>query len=109
MLFVSLRAGGLTVSTNLRCGGKTGTASGRQPVMSTFPVQHPRPCHSDGPPADVTDWRRCRLIEAGFPVALAAALARTPSVDVHALLQLVDRGCPPELAARILSPLGASA
>jgi hypothetical protein len=32
--------------------------------------------------------------------------ASTPAVDVHALLQLVDRGCPPELAARILSPIG---
>ncbi|WP_344257069.1 hypothetical protein [Terrabacter carboxydivorans] len=26
-------------------------------------------------------------------------------VDLHALLELVDAGCPPELAARILSPL----
>ena len=33
-------------------------------------------------------------------------LAGTPSVDLHALLQLVDRGCSPELATRILSPLG---
>jgi hypothetical protein len=30
------------------------------------------------------------------------------AIDVHALLQLVDRGCPPELAARILSPVAAS-
>jgi hypothetical protein len=26
-------------------------------------------------------------------------------VDVHALLELVDRGCPPVLAARIMAPL----
>jgi len=26
-------------------------------------------------------------------------------VDLHDLLDLVDRGCPPELTARILSPL----
>jgi hypothetical protein len=26
-------------------------------------------------------------------------------VDIHALLELVDRGCPPHLAARILAPL----
>jgi hypothetical protein len=25
--------------------------------------------------------------------------------DLHALLELVDRGCPPALAARILAPL----
>lgn len=48
-------------------------------------------------------WRRCRLREAGFPNPLAAALA-SQRVDLHALLQLVDAGCPPELAARILSP-----
>jgi hypothetical protein len=44
-------------------------------------------------------------LEYGFPPALADALARD-RVDLHALLQLVDRGCPPELAARILSPWG---
>jgi hypothetical protein len=44
------------------------------------------------------------LREAGFPPVLARTLART-RVDLHALLELVDAGCPPELAARILSPL----
>ena len=29
-------------------------------------------------------------------------------VDLHELLVLVDRGCPPELAARILAPLDAA-
>jgi hypothetical protein len=60
-------------------------------------------CRSDGPPADVVAWRHCRLLEAGFPEPLATRLSRA-RVDVHALLQLVDRGCPPELAARILGP-----
>jgi hypothetical protein len=32
-------------------------------------------------------------------------LARDPRTDLHALLELVDRGCRPELAARILAPL----
>jgi hypothetical protein len=54
---------------------------------------------------DVTAWRRRRLVETGFPEPLADRLAADAAVDVHALLQLVDRGCPPELAARILSPL----
>jgi hypothetical protein len=44
-----------------------------------------------------------RLRDAGFPGALAESLARQ-QVDLHALLQLVDRGCPPHLAARILAP-----
>jgi hypothetical protein len=46
-----------------------------------------------------------RLRAAGFPPALAAALARDGRVDLHALLELVDRGCRPDLAARIVAPL----
>lgn len=53
---------------------------------------------------DVRTWRLCWLLDAGFEPGLAEALAGT-TVDLHALLELVDRGCPPELAARILSPL----
>lgn len=49
-------------------------------------------------------WRRCRLVEAGFAPALAAAVAADRGFDLHALLELVDRGCPPELAVRILAP-----
>ncbi|HET7477047.1 MAG TPA: hypothetical protein VFJ97_13625 [Dermatophilaceae bacterium] len=63
------------------------------------------PCCQPGPPVDVVAWRACRLRESGFPPALAAVLARQ-RVDLHALLQLVDAGCPPELAARILAPIG---
>ena len=54
---------------------------------------------------DVIGWRRRRLLDAGFPQRLALSLAATPGIDLHALLELVDRGCPPELAARILSPV----
>jgi hypothetical protein len=50
-------------------------------------------------------WRARRLISAGFPIDLAQRLARTDRLDLHRLLELVDRGCPPELAARILAPL----
>jgi hypothetical protein len=60
---------------------------------------------SGGPPVDVRAWRRCRLLEAGFPAALAESVAGDPRFDLHALLQLVDRGCPPVLAVRIVSPL----
>lgn len=66
-------------------------------------TRHERWCH-DGPPAEVVAWRLCRLLESGFPKDLARELASTPHVDLHALLELVDRGCPPVLAARILSP-----
>lgn len=50
-------------------------------------------------------WRAQRLLGAGFPPYLADQLAHESGMDVHALLLLVDRGCPPELAARILAPL----
>ncbi len=50
-------------------------------------------------------WRARRLLSAGFPVELAQRLARTEGMDLHRLLSLVDRGCPPHLAARILAPL----
>jgi hypothetical protein len=53
----------------------------------------------------VTEWRRRRLLAAGFAAGLASELAAQCDTDLHALLELVDRGCPPELAARILAPL----
>jgi hypothetical protein len=53
----------------------------------------------------VVGWRRQQLSAAGFDPSTADALARNPSVDLHALLDLVDRSCPPRLAARILAPL----
>jgi hypothetical protein len=57
------------------------------------------------PSTDVEAWRLRRLVDAGFPLRLALELAATPGVDLHALLALLDRGCPPELAARILAPI----
>lgn len=55
--------------------------------------------------AAVVAWRERQLIAAGFDPLLAAELAMTCSYDLHALIGLVGRGCPPELAARILAPL----
>lgn len=56
------------------------------------------------PELHVVAWRRRRLLDAGFAYDLADALAADGRIDLHALLQLVERGCPPGLAARILSP-----
>jgi hypothetical protein len=56
-------------------------------------------------PADVVAWRRRRLDRAGFTPEVAARFAAEARVDLHALLDLVDRGCPPHLAARIVAPL----
>lgn len=55
--------------------------------------------------AEVLFWRRKQLVAAGFPPALAAEVADDPSSDLHALIELAERGCPPELAVRILAPL----
>jgi hypothetical protein len=61
-----------------------------------------------GPPAPshaIAVWRRGRLLEAGFAPELASELAEDPRVDLHAVLALTDRGCRPDLAARIVAPL----
>jgi hypothetical protein len=54
---------------------------------------------------DVAGWRREQLVRSGFPVVTAARLAGDPRYDLHALIELVERGCRPELAVRILAPL----
>ncbi|MGE5291854.1 MAG: hypothetical protein ACM3ML_32600 [Micromonosporaceae bacterium] len=73
--------------------------------MTAHHVAHRPP----GPPGedhtDITGWRLKRLLAAGFSQPLAMRLATTPGADLHALLDLVDRGCPPDLAARILDPV----
>jgi hypothetical protein len=55
--------------------------------------------------ATVESWRREQLAAAGFPLPAARRLGRDPRYDLHALLDLVSRGCEPALAARILTPL----
>jgi hypothetical protein len=55
--------------------------------------------------AGVVAWRSARLRKAGFDSELAEQLSRECGVDLHALIELVERGCPPPLAARILAPL----
>jgi hypothetical protein len=48
----------------------------------------------------VHDWRVERLTELGVPPALAEAYA--DRLDWHQVARLVRRGCPPELALRIV-------
>jgi hypothetical protein len=54
---------------------------------------------------DVLRWRREQLVRAGVPLPLATRIAGDPRYDLHALIGLVERGCPPEVAVRILAPL----
>jgi hypothetical protein len=50
-------------------------------------------------------WRRERLREVGFDRQLANTVAEDPAYDLHAILDLVDCGCPAELAVRIVAPI----
>lgn len=51
------------------------------------------------------NWRRLELIQRGFPGPLAERVARDDRYDLHQLIELVEQGCAPTLAVRILSPL----
>ena len=54
---------------------------------------------------ELVAWRRDQLVRSGFPFPLAAQLAEDARWDIHVLIELVESGCAPELAARILAPL----
>ncbi len=53
----------------------------------------------------VVRWRRAQLLQAGLPRSLAARVARDERYDLHDLIQLVEHGCSPDLAVRILRPI----
>jgi hypothetical protein len=48
---------------------------------------------------------RTLIATMGHSRSEAAELVAEPAVDLHELLVLLDRGCSPALAARILAPL----
>ena len=50
----------------------------------------------------VERWRSDELLRVGFDVETATLLAAEMAVDLHTALDMVERGCPPDLAARIL-------
>jgi hypothetical protein len=54
---------------------------------------------------EVVRWRREQLVHSGFPLPLADSLSKEARYDLHALIELVECGCRPEVAARILAPL----
>lgn len=100
-MLVASEVGGLTGLAHV---GKTGGRSRSKQGMTTHQTRTPEARRPVGPPVDVVAWRASRLCEAGFPWALADLLARSRA-DLHELLSLVDAGCPPSLAARILAPI----
>jgi hypothetical protein len=50
----------------------------------------------------VERWRTAELMRVGFAGDDAVALAARLDVDLHEAIELVQRGCPPQLAFRIL-------
>jgi hypothetical protein len=51
---------------------------------------------------EILSWREEQLLKAGYPHADASELAEDPAVDLHRAVELVERGCTPELARQIL-------
>jgi len=60
---------------------------------------------SRGDVDEVAEWRLAQLSQAGFQPPLAVEVAADARFDLHALIELVEHGCPPALAVRILAPL----
>jgi hypothetical protein len=50
----------------------------------------------------VERWRAGELERAGYPREAAARLAARHDVDLHRAVELLERGCSPELALQIL-------
>jgi hypothetical protein len=55
----------------------------------------------EGEQAKVESWRLHVLIEAGYPLPLAEKLAASDA-DLHACVELIERGCSATTAAEIL-------
>jgi hypothetical protein len=86
---------------NAMCRGKAKAAA----VANTAMASHTISYDTRSEHGAVVGWRRGRLLAAGFVPELAARLARDCRIDLHSVLDLIDRDCPPALAAQILAPL----
>jgi hypothetical protein len=64
---------------------------------------HPRTPPPE-PGGNLAGWREQRLLRAGVEADLAASIASDCAMDLHAMIELLEGGCPPDLAARILAP-----
>ena len=51
---------------------------------------------------EVFRWRFEELLRAGYDAGSALILAGHAEVDLHAARRLLERGCPPETATRII-------
>ena len=79
--------------------GKTPTSGVHSPHMNALRRRQPDERQQ------LIAWRRQYLSHVGVDAELVARVAADLRWDVHALLQLLERGCPPHLAARIYAPI----
>jgi len=56
----------------------------------------------EGEEERVLAWRESALVRAGYTAKDAFELACRPDIDLHTAIDLLDRGCPPATALRIL-------
>jgi len=96
--FVSAAARVLPVAAHRRQWGKS-------PVPIDTNVDMPTNVGQERENEEVVAWRREQLVHSGFPCSLAVRLAADGRYDLHALIELVEHGCSPRLALRILAPL----
>ena len=71
--------------------------------METYAADPPEALEERSERDEVVRWRLRRLRAAGFGDEEARRLAVSPDVDLHRAVELVERGCPPDLAYRILA------
>ncbi|MFL5971164.1 MAG: hypothetical protein ACJ750_02120 [Gaiellaceae bacterium] len=50
----------------------------------------------------IVRWRAEELERAGYGTRAAGRLAARHDIDLHRAIELLDQGCPPELAIKIL-------
>ena len=55
-----------------------------------------------GTSAEVEAWRLHVLLQAGYPLRVAERLAKSPA-DLHRAVEMLELGCTPHTAARILT------
>jgi hypothetical protein len=58
--------------------------------------------HDDTEAERIVIWRHEELERAGYPPEDAAELAARSDVDLHTAVRLLEQGCDPELALKIL-------
>jgi hypothetical protein len=66
--------------------------------MSTTEVQEQVETESER----VSRWRAEELERAGYDLSAAAVLASSSNVDLHLAVELLERGCPQDVAMQIL-------